>query len=79
MKEKEIILKMISDGKISAEEGAELLEEIEKSRKNYGSSQEKQNNLSFTENLKRELNSYSKNISDREIPEQIIGVIRKEP
>ena len=51
MKEKEIILKMISDGKISAEEGAELLEEIEKSRKNYGSSQEKQNNLSFTENL----------------------------
>lgn len=75
MKEKEIILKMISDGKISAEEGAELLEEIEKSRKNYGSSQEKQNNLSFTENLKRELNSYSKNISDREIPEQILGVI----
>lgn len=75
MKEKEIILKMISDGKISAEEGAELLEEIEKSKRDYERSKRNETGSSFGENLRKELNSYSERISEREIPEKIIGVI----
>lgn len=75
MNEKEIILKMISDGKITAEEGAELLEEIEKSKRDYERSKRNENGSSFGENLRKELNSYSESISEREIPEKIIGVI----
>lgn len=75
MNEKEIILKMISDGKITAEEGAELLEEIEKSKRDYERSKRNETGSSFGENLRKELNSYSKSISEREIPEKIIGVI----
>lgn len=75
MNEKEIILKMISDGKITAEEGAELLEEIEKSKRDYERSKRNETGSSFGENLRKELNSYSESISEREIPEKIIGVI----
>ena len=75
MNEKEIILKMISDGKITAEEGAELLEEIEKSKRVYERSKRNETGSSFGENLRKELNSYSESISEREIPEKIIGVI----
>lgn len=75
MNEKEIILKMISDGKITAEEGAELLEEIEKSKRDYERSKRNETGSSFGENLRQELNSYSESISEREIPEKIIGVI----
>lgn len=75
MNEKEIILKMISDGKITAEEGAELLEEIEKSKRDYERSKRNETGSSFGENLRKELNSYSERISEREIPEKIIGVI----
>lgn len=75
MNEKEIILKMISDGKITAEEGAELLEEIEKSKRDYERSKRNEPGSSFGENLRKELNSYSESISEREIPEKIIGVI----
>lgn len=75
MNEKEIILKMISDGKITAEEGAELLEEIEKSKRDYERSKRNETGSSFGENLRKELNSYSECISEREIPEKIIGVI----
>lgn len=75
MNEKEIILKMISDGKITAEEGAELLEEIEKSKRDYERSKRNEPGSSFAENLRKELNSYSESISEREIPEKIIGVI----
>lgn len=75
MNEKEIILKMISDGKITAEEGAELLEEIEKSKRDYERSKRNETGSSFSENLRKELNSYSESISEREIPEKIIGVI----
>lgn len=75
MSEKEIILKMISDGKITAEEGAELLEEIEKSKRDYERSKRNETGSSFGENLRKELNSYSESISEREIPEKIIGVI----
>lgn len=75
MNEKEIILKMISDGKITAEEGAELLEEIEKSKRDYERSKRNETGSSFGENLRKELNSYSVRISEREIPEKIIGVI----
>lgn len=75
MNEKEIILKMISDGKITAEEGAELLEEIEKSKRDYERSKRNETRSSFGENLRKELNSYSESISEREIPEKIIGVI----
>lgn len=75
MNEKEIILKMISDGKITAEEGAELLEEIEKSKRDYEHSKRNETGSSFGENLRKELNSYSESISEREIPEKIIGVI----
>ena len=75
MNEKEIILKMISDGKITAEEGAELLEEIEKSKRDYERSKRNEIGSSFGENLRKELNSYSESISEREIPEKIIGVI----
>lgn len=74
MNEKEIILKMISDGKITAEEGAELLEEIEKSKRDYERTKRNENKSSFGENLRKELNSYSESISEREIPEKIIGV-----
>lgn len=75
MNEKEIVLKMISDGKITAEEGAELLEEIEKSKRDYERSKRNETGSSFGENLRKELNSYSESISEREIPEKIIGVI----
>lgn len=75
MNEKEIVLKMISDGKITAEEGAELLEEIEKSKRDYERSKRNEIGSSFGENLRKELNSYSESISEREIPEKIIGVI----
>ena len=75
MNEKEIILKMISDGKITAEEGAELLEEIEKSKRDYERSKRNETGSSFGDNLRKELNSYSESISEREIPEKIIGVI----
>lgn len=75
MNEKEIVLKMISDGKITAEEGAELLEEIEKSKRDYERSKRNETGSSFGENLRKELNSYSERISEREIPEKIIGVI----
>lgn len=75
MNEKEIILKMISDGKITAEEGAELLEEIEKSKRDYERSKRNETGSSFGENLRKELNSYSERIREREIPEKIIGVI----
>lgn len=75
MNEKEIILKMISDGKITAEEGAELLEEIEKSKRDYERSKRNETGSSFGENLRKEINSYSESISEREIPEKIIGVI----
>lgn len=70
MNEKEIILKMISDGKITAEEGAELLEEIEKSKRDYERSKRNETGSSFGENLRKELNSYSERISEREIPEK---------
>ena len=75
MNEKEIILKMISDGKITAEEGAELLEEIEKSKRDYERSKRNETGSTFGENLRKELNSYSESISEREIPEKFIGVI----
>ena len=72
MNEKEIILKMISDGKITAEEGAELLEEIEKSKRDYERSKRNETGSSFGENLRKELNSYSESISEREIPEKLM-------